>query len=137
MGLIPDSSVVIAAERRGHTVLRILEQIKADHGEIEIGPSVISAAELMHGAYRAKTEPDKLRRLTVVNRLCDDVPVHPVTVEMARIVGRIGGEQAAEGLLIPFDDLLIGVTALQLGFDLVTLNIRHFQLIPNLKVIPE
>jgi tRNA(fMet)-specific endonuclease VapC len=133
MGLILDSSVVIAAERRGHTVLRILEQIKAHHGEIEIGLSVVSVAELMHGAYRAKAEPDKQRRLTFINRLCNDVPIHPVTVETARI----GAEQAAKGLAIPFDDLLIGVTALQLGFDLITLNVRHFQLIPSLKVISE
>jgi len=137
MGLILDSSVVIAAERRGHTVLRILEQIKAHHGEIEIGLSVVSVAELMHGAYRAKAEPDKQRRLTFINRLCNDVPIHSVTVETARIVGRIGAEQAAKGLAIPFDDLLMGVTALQLGFDLIMLNVRHFQLIPSLKVISE
>ena len=31
---------------------------------------------------------------------------------------------------------MIGATALQLGFDLVTLNVRHFHLIPSLKVIP-
>jgi len=30
---------------------------------------------------------------------------------------------------------LIGATALHLGFDLVTLNTRHFQLIPGLKVV--
>lgn len=50
MGLILDSSVVIAAERRGHTVRQILEQIKAAHGETDIGISVVTIAELMHGA---------------------------------------------------------------------------------------
>jgi hypothetical protein len=38
LGLILDSSVVIAGERRGHTVRQILEQFKTDYGEIEIGP---------------------------------------------------------------------------------------------------
>ncbi len=136
VGLILDSSVVIAAERRGHTVLEILEQIKASHGEIDIGLSVVTIAELIHGAYRAKADEDRRRRLTFIDRLCSDVPIHPVTVEMARIVGRIEGEQAAKGIAIPFEDLVIGATALQLGFDLVTLNVRHFQLIPSLKVIP-
>ena len=135
MGLILDSSVVMAAERRGRTVLEILEQIKASHGEIDIGLSVVTVAELIHGAYRAKAVEDKRRRLAF-DRLCSDVPIHPVTVELARIVGRIEGEQAAKGIAIPFEDLVIGATALQLGFDLVTLNIRHFQLIPSLKVIP-
>ena len=50
VGLILDSSVVIAAERRGHTVRQILEQIKTAHGEIDIGLSVVTIAELMHGA---------------------------------------------------------------------------------------
>ncbi len=135
MGLILDSSVVIAAERRGHTVLEILEQIKVIHGEIDIGFSVVTIAELIHGAYRARTDEDKRRRLTFIDRLCSDVPIHPVTVEMARIVGRIEGEQAAKGIVIPFEDLVIGARALQLGFDLITLNVRHFQLIPSLKVI--
>jgi tRNA(fMet)-specific endonuclease VapC len=135
VGLILDSSVMIAAERRGHSVRQILEQIKTVHGEIEIGLSVVTIAELMHGAYRAKREGDKLRRLTFIDRLCSDVPVHPVTVEIARRVGRIEGEQAAQGIVIAFEDLAIGVTALQLGFDVATLNVRHFQRIPGLKVL--
>ena len=95
----------------------------------------MTIAELIHGAYRAKTDSDKQRRLTFVDRLCSDVPVHPVTVEMARAVGRIEGEQGVKGIAIPFEDLAIGVTALQLGFDVATLNVRHFQLIPSLKVV--
>lgn len=31
---------------------------------------------------------------------------------------------------------LIGATALSLGFSLVTVNLRHFRLIPGLTVIP-
>ncbi len=89
MGLILDSSVVMAAERRGHTVRQILEQIKAAHGEIDIGLSVVTIAELMHGAYRAKEDARKRRRLAFIDRLCSDVPVHPLTVEIARRVGRI------------------------------------------------
>jgi hypothetical protein len=39
---------------------------------------------LMHGAYRAKDEPVERRRVAFIDRLCSDVPVHPVTVEIAR-----------------------------------------------------
>jgi hypothetical protein len=42
VGLILDSSVVIAAERQGRSVLQILEHIKAACGEVEIGLSVIT-----------------------------------------------------------------------------------------------
>jgi predicted nucleic acid-binding protein len=37
-------------------------------------------------------------------------------------------------MTIPFADLLIGVTALELGFSVLTVNLRHFRLIPGLKV---
>jgi tRNA(fMet)-specific endonuclease VapC len=134
VGLILDSSVVISAERRGHTVRQILEQIEAKHGEIDIGLSVVTIAELIHSAYRAKTDADKQRRLAFIERLASDVPVHPVTIEIARMIGRIEGQQAAQGIAIGFEDLAIGVTALQLGFDVATLNLRHFQRIPDLKI---
>ena len=135
MGLILDSSIVIAAERRGHTVLQILEQIQAVYGKIDIGLSVVTIAELMHGAYRAKDDAIRQRRLTFIDRLCSDVPVHPVTLEIARMVGRIEGQQAAQGVIIAFEDLAIGATALHLGFDIATLNVKHFQLIPGLKIV--
>jgi predicted nucleic acid-binding protein len=34
-----------------------------------------------------------------------------------------------------FADLIIGATALHLGFDIVTLNVRHFEAIPGLKIV--
>ena len=137
MGLILDSSVVIAGERRGHTVRQILEQFKSDYGESEIGLSVVTIVELVHGVQRAETEQRRLRRQAFVDELIRDVPVYPVTIETARIAGRIEGNQAAQGVTIAFEDLLIAATALQLGFSVVTGNIRHFQQIPGLKVLQQ
>lgn len=51
------------------------------------------------------------------------------------LAGRLDGEQAAKGIVIPFADLLIGATALSLGYSVLTTNIRHFRLIPGLTVI--
>jgi predicted nucleic acid-binding protein len=39
-------------------------------------------------------------------------------------------------VIVPFGDLLIGVTALSLGFSVLTVNLRHFRLINGLTVIP-
>jgi len=61
--------------------------------------------------------------------------LHPVTLEIARGIGRIEGQQAAQGISLSFEDLAIGVTALELGFDVATVNLRHFQMIPGLKVV--
>ena len=61
--------------------------------------------------------------------------MHPLTLEVARLAERIHGEQMGQGVSIDFPDLLIGATALHLGFAVVTLNLRHFQQIPGLSVL--
>lgn len=134
MGIVLDSSVIIAAESRGHTVLEILEQISARQGEVEVGLSVVTIAELVHGAYRTKTQALQQRRLDFIEQLSGDVPVHPVTLDIARLAGRIEGQQEAKGIQFAFEDLLIGATALHLGFEVATLNLRDFQRIPGLSV---
>jgi predicted nucleic acid-binding protein len=135
VGLILDSSVVIAGERCGHTVRQILQQFKTDYGEIEIGLSVVTIMELVHGIQRAGTDERRVRRQTFVDELIRDLPVHPVTIETARLAGRIEGSQAAQGITIAVEDVLIAATALQLGFGVVTSNVRHFEVVPGLKVV--
>ena len=70
-----------------------------------------------------------------MEELCRDMFIHPVSLAIAQLAGRIEGEQAAKGIAIPFEDLLIGATALHLGYDVVTLNTKHFSFIPNLKTV--
>jgi len=64
-----------------------------------------------------------------------DIEVVPYTRATAFLAGRIDGEQRALGVTIPSIDLLIGVTALEIGYSVVTANVRHFNLIPVLHVI--
>ena len=61
--------------------------------------------------------------------------VYPLTLEVAQLAGRIEGEQAARGNVLPFEDLMIGATALFLGFSVCTMNVKHFQEIPGLSVV--
>jgi tRNA(fMet)-specific endonuclease VapC len=135
VGIILDTSVVVAAEREGRTIRQILEQVRALRGEIEIGVSVVSVAELVHGAYRANTPERQNRRLAFIERLVLDMAVHPVTLEIARLAGRIEGQQEAKGVQLAFEDLLIGVTALHLGYDVATLDVRDFQRVPGLSIV--
>jgi len=135
MGLILDTSILIASERRGEAIEDILRQTRVGYGEIDIALSAVSVVELTHGIYRAKTEADRERRRVFAEGAFHDLIVHPVTLEIAQLAGRIEGEQASQGNSIAFEDLIIGATALHLGFDVATLNVRHFQLIPGLKVI--
>ena len=135
MGLILDSSALIVAERKGLDDLEILEQLKAQYGETAFGLSVITIDELTHGAYRAQNETRKLRRLAFVDRLCRELAIYPVTVEIARTVGRIEGQQAALGFKLAFEDLAIGVTALQIDYEVVTHNEKDFKLVPGLRIV--
>jgi predicted nucleic acid-binding protein len=58
--------------------------------------------------------------------------VHPVTLAMAPVAGRIEGQQEAKGIKGSFEGLLIGTTALHLAYSVATFNARHFRPIPPL-----
>jgi tRNA(fMet)-specific endonuclease VapC len=135
LGIVLDSSILIAAERQRQSVLSLLEKLNMRFGDAEFAISVVTVAELFHGAHRAKTEEQRMARIAFIERVCRRFAVYPFTIHLARTLGRIEGQQAAQGNVLAFEDLAIGVTALHLGFDLVTHNVRHFQAIPGLKVI--
>ena len=135
MGVILDTSILIAAERAGQSVRQILDDVRVAQGEIDIGLSVVTIAELLHGAYRAVSEARQQRRLEFIEELCRDVPLYPVTLEVVRLVGKIEGQEEAKGVRISFEDLLIGATALHLGYSVATHNVRHFRSIPGLSVV--
>jgi tRNA(fMet)-specific endonuclease VapC len=135
MGLILDSSVVIAAERRGDTVALLLKQVAARVGDQEAALSSIGLVELVHGIYRAKTPQTRTRREAFVNELLVNLIVYPFTRDVAMLAGKLDGEQQSRGVVIPFGDLLIGATALSLDYSLITGNLRHFQRIPGLSVL--
>ena len=42
----------------------------------------------------------------------------------------------AQGVRVALSDLLIGVTALELGYRVATANVRHFQMVPGLGIVP-
>jgi len=135
MGIILDSSVVIAAERGGHNVAQMLKQIVAATGEQRSVLSSIGLTELVHGVHRAQSPQARARRDAFVRELLNDVEVYPYTRDTAILAGRIDGEQQSRGIIIPFADLLIGATALEIGYSLLTVNVRHFRLIPGLTVL--
>src|SRR5712664_433409 len=134
MGLILDSSILIAAERQGQNARQVLTAIAQTIGEMEVGVSVVTLIELAHGAARADTPERRSRRERFIQELLAAIPVYPVTVSIALRTGQLDGEYQLRGLRIPLADLLIGVTALELGYGLYTTNIRHFNRVSGLSV---
>jgi predicted nucleic acid-binding protein len=135
MGLILDSSVLITAERQGQNARQMLVAITAKVGNTDIAISVVTLIEMAHGAARADTSQRKEKRLQFIHELVTALPVHPVTVSVALRAGQIDGENQAKGIRLPLSDLLIGVTALELGYSVATGNLRHFRTIPGLSVV--
>src|SRR5207302_10306427 len=123
MGLILDSSILIAGERGGESVRAILKRVQASQGETESGLSAVTIVELTHGIYRAKSDTHLEHRRAFTEELCRDLIVHPVTLENAQLPRNVEIEQAARVILIAIEDLLIGTLALHLVHSVASLNV--------------
>ena len=134
MGLILDSSVVIAAERLGQTAYQMLEAIGQQKQDTEIAISVVTVVELAHGIARADAPQRRAGRQQFLGDLLAGMPVHPVTVAIALRAGQAGGLMQAAGKRMALADLLIGSTALELGYSVATANVRHFAMLPDLLI---
>ena len=135
MGLVLDSTVLIAAEREAAPISALLVQFEEKHSETEIIISSVSVVELEHGFYRADTPERAQRRRDYLETIYAAIPIQPFTKEMGQLAAKVDAGARKTGSVIPFSDLLIGITALHLGYAVGTRNERHFKMIPDLKII--
>jgi predicted nucleic acid-binding protein len=135
VGLILDSSILIAQERSGRNARQALTEIAALAAGEDVALSVVTLIELAHGVARANTSERQITRRQFLKEVMIAIPVHPVTVQTALRAGKIDGENAARGIRLPLSDLLIGTTALELGYRVATSNVRHFQMISGLDIL--
>src|SRR5262249_37642974 len=77
----------------------------------------------------------RTKREQFVEELLTAVPVYAVNMPIALRAGQLDGHNQARGVRVPLPDLLIGVTALELGYSVGTANLRHFQQVPGLSVV--
>ena len=134
MGPILDSGVVIAGERKRQSAASLLSTIRASFGPEAIALSTVSVVELEHGIWRAKDAVQAANRQRFFDDLFAAVPTYPLTFSIARRAARIDGESRPRGVTIPFQDLIIGVTALEFDYAVATANVRQFRMIPGLAV---
>ncbi len=135
LGLVLDSSILITAERKRLTASHLIEGIQTAWGEVDLSLSPITIAELVHGIYRAKTPELGRQRREYISKLVDLIPLHPITLRTAYLAGQIEGQEAARGNVLPFNDLLIAVAAIEQGYAVLTENLRHFEKIPIVQVL--
>jgi predicted nucleic acid-binding protein len=132
MGVIFDTSLLIAAERGRVDVRSLLEA----HRTERIGVAAITAAELLHGCHRATDAAVRARRAAFVEALLDAMPVLPFGLAEARRHAELWATLARDGSLIGPHDLIIGATALALGWSLATLNTGEFSRVRGLRLAP-
>jgi predicted nucleic acid-binding protein len=131
VGTLIDSSVIIAAERRKLD----LEAAVGAHREEPVGIASITASELLHGVHRAATIAQRRRREAFVERLLAVLPVFPFDLATARVHAELWAALAAKGAGIGAHDLLIGATAIALGYRVATRDRRSFGKIPGLDLL--
>ena len=130
MGIVVDTSVLIAAERG-----RIgLDETLSRFGDQSVVVAAITASELLHGVERARLPGVRERRNRFVEQILEEIPVAEFGLEEARIHAKLWAHLQASGKLIGYHDLLIAATALRLGFSVATLNEREFRQVPNLQM---
>ena len=130
MGVIFDTSVLIEAERRESEI----SQFVKNREEEVFGISVVTAAELLHGVHRADSVERRLKRSAYVEKVIELFPVYNFEISVARIYAELWSDLSSKGIQIGAHDLIIGSTALSLGFTVATFNLRHFQRIGGLDI---
>lgn len=102
MGLILDSSVLIAAERKGRNARQALTDIALRVSGEDVALSVVTVIELMHGAVRADSPARKAMRRQFLSEFLTVLPIHPVTVPVALRTGQLDGENTAKAFVSPW-----------------------------------
>ena len=127
MGILIDSSVLVAYERRGRGLEALREQ--------EAAISAITASEMLHGVHRARTEAQRRPRAEFVELLLAALPILPLDLQVARVHAQIWANLAGRGQKIGAHDLLIAATAMAHRHSLATLNRDEFSRIEGLSLV--
>lgn len=131
MGLILDTSVLIAAEKGAFA----LGNFFSAHEEEPFFIAAVTAAELLHGVERADSAARRKKRSAFVEAVLEDFETIEYDLSVARRHAVLWAALEKKGRRIGPYDLQIAATALQRGFALVTLNRAEFSQVPGLKLI--
>lgn len=99
-----------------------------------IAISFITFAEVYEGIYFGRN-PDYFE--AVFRQFLRGIAVLDISQDVAKICARLRGTLRQSGRLIPHPDLFIAATALHYNLTLVSRNRRHFERIPDLKLMSE
>lgn len=94
--------------------------------------SVVSYGELVYGAEKSKSVEKNLK---TVSEIKDIFPITDITTNVMDVFGKIKAHVQKIGKPTDDMDLLIAATAIANDMTFVTHNTKHFENIPNLKLM--
>jgi tRNA(fMet)-specific endonuclease VapC len=128
VALLLDTDLLIELERDAERI----DDLLGDH---ERTISVITVSELLHGVVRA-SGAIRTRRRAFVEHLLAGLEAIPITEPVARVHAEIWAGLAGRGQPIGSHDLWIAATAIAHGLTLATGNLRDFERVPGLQLVP-
>ena len=128
MGLILDTSVLIAAERQQYDLARFFEE----HPDETFFLAAITVSELFHGVERAPPGHRRDRRAKFVEAVLDEMEVIDFSDAVARRHAAVWADLEKAGRRLGAHDLLIAATALHCDHGLATLNTAEFRQVHGL-----
>ncbi len=132
MGVILDTSVLIAAERQRFD----LDGLLLEHGDEAMAIAAITASELLHGVERSRDPTIRASRSRIAEVAFESFAVIPFGLAEARIHAGIWATLSAKGRVIGVHDMQVAATALSLGSAVATLNQKEFKRVPGLTLAP-
>jgi tRNA(fMet)-specific endonuclease VapC len=133
MGLILDTSILIATERKRFDLTGF---VATQPPSTSAGISTVTASEYLHGVERATAGRRRADRLEFFENLLGSFHVFAFDLETARTHAVLSARMAASGIVVGPHDLIIAATCLHHGWQLATLNETEFAMVPGLSMVP-
>jgi predicted nucleic acid-binding protein len=128
MGLVLDTSIIVAAERGRFDIEKFL---LCEAPGIPIYITSITASELLHGVHSASGAIRK-KREAFVEDFIEQLSILPFDLIAARKHAELRANLDSIGKPIGPHDLIIAATCVALNHVIATLNVREFERVPNL-----
>ena len=129
MRIVLDTSVIVEIDRKNETVIKIIKELIEQDSSIIVSPITIS--EILTGSYLTK---DSKKSVLEAKKILGQFLWIEFDAETAEKTAQYLAYLIASGKIIEYQDVAIAATFKVTGADyLLTLNKRHFELLPDLK----
>lgn len=122
-----DTDILIYSLKGEPTVIENIKRHASDPKAI----SVITYGELIFGAQLSQKVMENLAK---AHRIKEIFPLIEITPSIVETFGAMKADLRRNGTPVDDFDLLIGATALTMGYSVVTNNEKHFKKIPGLTI---